>query len=876
MAKSIKNKKSPNRKRLLSKMYNGNIRQSALEDFEEQFNFITENKGKLIAFFWYWFQIFCLFPAYISDSILWSSIMLKNYFISAFRNLKRYRIHTFINLAGMSLGITFCILTFLFIKYENSFDRFHKNIDNIFLALVVQGNDGKSYVSSPPILAPTIKENIPGIESVVRVFGWFIQDGIPVKYENSVFNMSGLYVDPGFTEMFSFPEILGDSKSGLNDPNNMIISKTMAKKYFGDQDPLGKSLNIQARGGSFDFIISSVIEVPKKSSLSFDFLISYAMREKISKRRSEADWGSNNVYTFIQLVEDSHPLNLTTASSNFFETYFTDMGDLKRSQNYNMRLFPLKKLYLNNQLRKWLTLQSDPKYSYILSGIALAILIIACVNFLNLSLGLSSTRLKDVGMRKVIGAKRTDLMKQHLSESVLLSLIALGTGLILAKLLLPLFNQIMNRDILFNFQQIIFPFVGFSLVIGIISGLYPSLIVSRFQPVAIFKGNLKIGNKNSLSSGLVILQISFSIILIIATLFMSNQMQYLKNKDMGFISDQVVVIDTGSIGSGLSDEKRKKLLEHYRQKSIFHDDIISASMSSMSIGRGDHWCTGFDYDGKYSLCTVYSIDYDYLATLGIKLLQGRDFSQKFPSDENQSILINEKMAKLLAWEDPLGKRINVEKNDQLQGTIIGIVQDSHILSMHQAIGPAVYHLKEANGKYRYIYLKIKPYDIPKTLDLLWSTWDEIIPERPYVYSFMDEDVNKIFQEDERWVKLTQYSACIAIFIACLGAFGLISLTVVRRTKEVGIRKVLGASTANIFILLSREFSIFTLIANAVSWPIVYLILQKWLNTFAYQVSLEFGYFLAGGLITFIIVLATVSFQVIRAAKANPVNSLKYE
>lgn len=871
MTEFTKYKKKSFRKKLLSKMLNGNIRQSALEEFEEQFNYYSEKKGGFFAFIWYWLQVFYLLPAFLKNSIYWSFIMFKNYFISAFRTFKKYRMHTFINITGLALGLAFCILTFLFVRHEFSYDRFHKDIDNIYLALVQKDNHGKSYASSPPILAPTIKENIPEINSAVRVFGWHIQEGTPVKYDNNVLNMSGFYVDPNFTQMFSFPEVLGDSKSALNNPEGIIISKKMAELYFGKEDPLGKSLAVRLRDQNQNFIVTSVIDRPESSSLRFDFLISYEKMWNISSH-----WGSNNVYTFFKLDKGVKSEQVESKSKEFFKSYFTGLGQKRNAENYSMDLLPLKNLYLNNILQNVFTLKSDPKYSFILAGIALAILIIACVNFLNLSLGLVSTRLKDVGMRKVIGANRTDLIKQYLSESILISLIALLLGLMLTYLILPLFNQIMNRDLAINFKLIFIPVVGFTILVGFLSGIYPSLIVSKFQPVAIFRGRLKFGSKNILSKGLIILQISISIIMIIATLIMTSQMQLLRDKNLGFETDQIVVIDTGGSGVGLSAEERKRLLNVYRQKSVFQDELISVTMSSMKYGNGDYWGTGIMYKENILQCYVYSCDYDYTQTLGMKVLQGRDFSRDFPGDAEQSILVNDKLVKVLGLEDPIGKRIPVDGNSQLAGTIIGVVENSHLRSMHYGIEPSVFHLKEANGYYRYIYVKIKPEDIPQTLKLLQNTWTELIHDRPYVYSFFDQDVDKVFREDERWADVTKYAAFLAIFIACLGAFGLISLTIVRRTKEVGIRKVLGASVPKIVVLLTAEFSIFTIIATVLAWPIIYLIMNKWLHAFIYQVTLSPAYFLVGSLITFFIVISTVGFQVVRAAKTNPVNSLKYE
>ena len=856
----------------LRRMISRDLRERVLGDFEEIYATNGNESHRFESASWYWKQIMKSFPFFVFDNIHGSATMLFNHLKIAFRNLKKYKVHSTINITGLALAIAFCILAFLFVQHETSYDTFHEEGDRIYLTLVQTRTygDRKPSGSSPPILAPTLTENIPEIESAIRVFGWYIKDGTPVSYDDKILNMSGYYVDPGFFSMFSFPRIAGNLDMALNDDLSIVISQSMAETYFGNEEALGKRLKIRLRNGVKDLFVTGVVSVPKKSSLHFDFVISYALRGKVA-----FNWGSNNLYTFVRVAEGIQASDLEHKVKLFFESYFKERNDDRRSQEYALRLLHLKDLYLNTVIQEWLTLQSDPKYSYILSGIALAMLLIACVNFVNLSIGLSSTRMREVGMRKVVGASRAQLIKQYLSESLFMSFLALMVGILLASLILPTFNRLMNRYLTVEIHTLGVPLLVLVVTIGVFAGIYPALILSGFHPVAIFRGFLKIGGTSVMSRVLVILQFAMSIVLIIATLTMSRQMRHLRNINLGFKGEQVVVIDGGGSSVGLKEGEIRQVLALYRQRALHDENLLSVTMSSMSFGRGNYWGTGLYIEDRRYPCRVYSVDFDYLQTLGIPLLQGRDFSRDFPGDVTGSILVNETLVNTVGWEDPIGMSIP-SQNDQLQGRVIGVVKDTYLRSMHDELAPAVYHLKAVNGSYRYIFIRIRPNEIPMIIDDLRTIWREAVPYRPFIFSFLDDDVDRIFREDERWVEVARFSSLIAVFIACMGAFGLTSLTVVRRTKEVGIRKVLGASVPIILRLLTKEFLFLVLLANTIAWPAAWFFLQDWLQDFVYRIGLGPGMFLLGAVLTLLIVLFTVSIQVLRVARANPVESLRYE
>lgn len=810
--------------------------------------------------------------------------MFRNYFVIALRNLLRHKLYSTINVFGLAIGIAFCILTFLFIQHELSFDNFHEKADSIYLIHKLEkGTDDPRgiWVATPLQLKDVLLEHFPEIEQVVRVDP-DIATGTDVRYGDNIhFGQSGLFVDPAFLEMFSFPRLVGDLKRALRDPTSMVMSRQMAQIFFGDEDPLGRRVAIRLGDGSEDFVVTAVVEVPENTSLHFDFLLSFEkkLQEGLAKN---SHWGRSNYFTFIQLPEQIRPTDFEKKLPALVETYWGEKVKRARKsiQEYDLqlKLLPLVGLHLHPEICYRLVPPSDPSYSYILSGIALSVLMIACVNFMNLSLGLSSTRFKEVGLRKVMGALRPQLIKQFWGEAILLNLFALFLGIVLVELALPIFNDLVHRQLAMEYSSMWLILLALVLVVGLVTGSYPALVLSGFHPVTILKGQLRFGGSNWFTRGLVVVQFALSIILVVATLQMAEQMAFLRTRGLGFDQEQVVVIDTGDWSTGLHKNERSRLLEIYRQAAVQYDDITHVSAADMSFGKGGEGGTSGVYQGREISCRVHNVEYDFLETLGIALREGRSFSRVFPTDAQESILVNEMMVRIFGWDTALGKKVPILRGMQPLGSkrIIGVVRDFHRQTLERAIQPGVFELQPGGTYLRYVFIKVGPGDLPGTLSLLKEKWVQVAPDRPFIFSFLDEDVEQSFRASERWTRVTRYATLFALFVACLGAFGLSSFMVTRRTKEVGIRKVLGATTGNIISLLSREFVQLVAIASLVAWPAAFFAIREWLQRFAYRIDMGFGIFVIAGISTLIIVVATVSSQAIKAALSNPVDALRYE
>ena len=778
--------------------------------------------------------------------------MLRNYLIIAIRNLFRHKLYSFINISGLAVGIAFCILVLLFVRYEWSFDTFHEDVERIFLMQQIEkGIDedyyhGEAWVRMPLLFKTALLEDFPEIERVVRIYPG-ITKGTDVHYGDKVsFDQSGLYADPAFFEMFSFFQVSGDLKTALRELNSVVISRAIAHRYFEDEDPIGKFVSIRTSRELENFTITGVVDVPDNSSIQFDFVLS--LEKVIQEGKLNPAWDRWNYYTFVQLPEQLQASDLENRFPPFAEACFGKWIEWRR-EDYNnyelhLKLFPLRDIHSNLRFVYDLGPTTDPVYSYLLSGIALSVLLMACVNFMNLSLGLSSTRFREVGMRKVLGARRAHLVKQFGGEAVLLSFLALFLGIALSELLLPTFNGLIHKELTIDYGSTWLVLLTLVLFTGLIAGSYPVLVLSGFHPVEVLKGQLRFGGSNRFTRGLVVVQFALSLIMVIATLIMSAQMHYLKTKKLGFNTEQLVVIDTNPVGLlGLANEEKERLLYLYQRQAAQYDDIINVSMVNGSFGRDGLEVMGDTHEGrKIDLCVLETY-YDYLEVLGIPLIEGRTFSRNFPSDARRSVLVNETLVQEFGPRAVIGERVPAQpENRWLDREIIGVVGDFHIRTWQYEISPTVIVLAEDPRRLRYILVKINLEDIPAMLSMLEETWRQIVPDYPFLFSFLDADVERTFREDERWLKIIRYSALFGIFIACLGAFGLSSLMVARRTKEIGIRRVLGASAISIVSLLSREFVWQMVVSSFLAFPVSYFAISRWLQSFAYRIDLGIGVF----------------------------------
>ena len=811
--------------------------------------------------------------------------MIKSYLKVAYRNLVRHKIYSLINISGLAIGIAFCILAFLFVRNEWMYDTFHTNADRIFRVYRVDVERDGSLDKPVDVripMGPALKDMFPDIEAFVRFTGGWDKH---FRLDEKI--LSGVYyiADPEIFDVFDFPLKWGDSRTALNDLNSIVLSAEMAQKFFGDENPVGKTLT-QVKKDPEDFVVTGVFEpLPPNSSIQFDFLCSH--KRDLKMVYSKSGYGGyvwdvfTSTATYVLLhqavqaddLEDKFPVLMPRVREQMKKTH-ADMGD------FSLHLLPLTDMHLNTEII--LGPVSNPKYSYILSGIALLVLVIACINFVNLAMGQSGTRATEVGVRKVVGATRAQLMNQFWGESILLSVFALGSGMALAELLLPTFNSLFNQklDILYfsNATTLMF-LIGLILFVGLAAGSLPALVLSRFQPVAVIKGRLQVGSMGWLRRGLVVVQFVLSIILVVSTVVMSGQLHYIRNKNLGFNPAQVISVDLWLMGN----EGKQKA---FRNAVLQHPAVLSTTGSNpwRYLYYREARLGEFE-DGRTLYGREFQVDYDFLETFELELVAGRNFSPDHGSDLQSGMIINEALVRQMGWDDPLGKRFPFEFFQYTQGhnghrvtirnpEVIGVVKDFHLNTLHHKIQPVVL-LLNPNGE-GLLAARIRTEQTAEVLSFMRSKWNEMEPNVPFSYSFIDEKIAAQYRDDEQWGQIIRYAAGFAIFVACLGAFGLTALAVARRTKEVGIRKVLGASVSSIVSLFVREFILLVAVATVIAWPVAWWAMDRWLQDFAYRIDPGIGTFLLGGLLTLAVVLLTVSAQAVRAAWANPVDALRYE
>ena len=805
--------------------------------------------------------------------------MLKNYLKTAIRNLLKNKGNTFINIFGVATGIACCILIVLFVRHEWQHDAFHKNADNIYRMVMHQKSADGSFGKNtffPKETAETIVAEFPAVTHATGL----IRTWNRIRYGTEQFRAAIGEVDNGFLQMFTFPLIVGDPATALKEPDNIVISKSFAEKLFSDIDGdyttvIGKVLSVHGKD-VIDFIITGVMEdFPKASSFQFEVLISIEHYRNFGVSNNWA--GAKTVY--IQLADGQNTNILEASLPPFAEKLLIEkfknnqplalLGDFQ--DVVKVTLQPLSDIYLDDETFSHYSKAGNATAGYIMVMIAFLVLAIACINFTTLSVGKSSRRAMEVGMRKALGARRTQLMAQFWGEALLLSLFSLIIGIILAKLLLPLFNALAQKELALNIfadPGLILILFTVMLLTGLFAGSYPALVLSGFRPVSVFKGETGIGKPNKLTRSLVVLQYTLSIALMIVTGIMSQQLTYLLNKDLGYNQEQVVIVSTPT------QETNERMKTQIRS----HERIISVGASDRSFTSG--WQTrGLKNDaGEWVSVRQIRIDPDYLKALEIPLLQGRNFSYERPVDVKESVLVNEAFVKELAWADPVGKQLKELSwgEEDASPTVIGVVKDFHIDKLDRELQPLLMHMNpDQHGLYR-LFVRIKPDDISGTMDFLKANWEEIAPDIPFSSSFLDENLENQYREEQRWRQIVGYASIFAILISCLGLLGLAALDVARRTKEIGIRKVLGASVTNLVSLLSKEFLLLLLIANVIAWPVAYFSINFWLQNFAYKIDPGWFIFLGAGFLAVLIALLTVSFQSIKAALANPVKSLRYE
>jgi putative ABC transport system permease protein len=788
----------------------------------------------------------------------------------AFRNLFRHKTFSLINILGLSIGLACCITIGLYAFSELSFDKFHTNHSQIYRVNKVTNEKGKQAQHdgiTPGQLAPALDKDLPEVVQAARFRPWFTD--MLVSYDTLHLKLKDVaYADGSLLRMFDFPLIKGDKKTALSEPFTAVITQTTAQKYFGEANPVGKTLttlnNIPVK------VTGVTKDVPFNSSLQFTMLISWPTVTATANTNYffwMNTWTTQVACTFVQLKGNTDAAKVSGKISALMHQHFAET-----EFQYRPYLQPLDEIHLNSadimyseQFRT-----NSSKIVYTLLVIAAFILLIACFNFINLTTAGALGRAKETGVQKVLGARQSQLIRKFFSESFFLCSLSLTLALIIVSLLLPLFNQLANTDLTFSLLfhwKIICALFGLLLLISVTAGLYPAIFLARFKSTDVFRNVSKAGKDSWLRKSLVTTQFALSILLIIVTIIVNNQMHYLGTKDLGFNKDQVVVLQLANTGLESKSREFSTALKQF-------PGIISVSASNSVPGQSFN-SYGIIPEGhrldEHLLANVLETDAGFASAYNIQLVKGRFFSSQMPTDTSNAIVINEAMARYLNWNNPVGKQFEIY--EARKGKIIGVMKDFNFASLHETVQPLAVIL---NDNPQYLSVKLKGGAIQSSLDYMQKEWKQFDKEYPFDYFFLDEQLNRFYQSDTRLLHVLSIFAGLAIFIACIGLFGLSIYAAKQRTKEIGIRKVLGASVSQVALLLSKDFIKLVGIAILIASPIAWWAANKWLQDFAYRINVSGWVFLIAGFAAIFIALITVSFQAIKAAIANPVKSLRTE
>ncbi len=793
--------------------------------------------------------------------------MIKNYFKTAWRKLWRQKVFSFINIMGLAVGMTACFLIYLYVHFETSYDVFNTKADRIYRVVtdIKTPSDLLQWNSTSPPVAINMQKDFPEVESAVRLSN----ESFLVRKGNEKFQEKNtILADSAIFKIFDLPLVYGDKNTALKEPMSIILSQTAAKKYFGNTNPVGQ--NVLLTGAAINATITGVMkDIPENSQFKADMLVSMSSQKQIYGESLDSQWTDFRLTSYLLLKPGTNPKSLAAKFPAFIDLH---TGKKLKDAQMSLTFFlePLRDVYLYSTRDESKT--GNINNVYIFSIIAIFILLIACINFINLSTARSAERAKEVGIRKVVGAARFQLAKQFIGESIVISFIAFIIAVLLCSFLLPLFNQLAGKQVstaFFYHPLYILSLCLIAIVIGVVAGFYPALVLSSFKPVSVLKGRFTTGTKGILlRKGLVVFQFTISIILIIGTVIVYTQLKYMRSQDLGFSKDQTIVIDTNL-------DKNK---DAFKESLSAVHNVLATSFSSVVPGGGINTAyskvqnkTG---DMQTTNLDIYFVDFNYINQYKIKVIAGRNFSKEFGTDTTQAMVINESAAKLLGYSAPqqaIGRNFDQWGR---KGKIIGVVKDFHYQALQEPIKPLTMRIEP--GGYQLLSIKVAADNLPSTIKAIESKWNQIIPNRPFDYTFLDESFDKQYRAEDRFGNLFFNFAILAIFISCLGLLGLASYSTIQRTREIGVRKVLGASVSNIINLLSKDFLKLVLIAFVIASPVAWLFMNKWLQDFAYRTNLSWWMFVFAGMAAIVIAFGTISFQAIKAAIANPVKSLRTE
>ena len=797
--------------------------------------------------------------------------MLQNYLKIALRNLMRHKGYSLINVLGLSVGVACCVLIGLFIHDEFRVNRFHTKSDRIYKLLREMRNDGgirDMGFGTSGAAGPALKKDYSEIETVVR----YMLDYSWTTYKDRKFNQRFCLTDPDFLDVFDFELVTGDRATVLKEPLSILVTETAARRFFGDDDPIGKVLTVDDRYMGGVYTITGVLKnVPRQSTMQFD-IVCATVNTRWTRNVFE-QWAVDSTWrpaqNYILLREGADVRALEAKLPKFMARY---MGDeiVKKSTYF---LQPFERIYLYSRVDYGISSHSDITYVYLFAIIGLFILLIACINFMNLSTARSARRAREVGLRKVVGAYRAQLIRQFLGETFLTALLAGMLSLAIVKFSLPLLNNFAQKTIALEGQTLWYAIAGLfvlTVLVSVLAGGYPALFLSSFRPVMVLKGTLVSGARSGrLRQILVVFQFAISTFLIAGTYTVYQQLNYVQNKNLGFDKNLMVLTWLFATDRRLTDDYLNVKNEYLK-----HPNILKASASHSTMGYGGQLDRVFPEGrgGEDWRMRVMGVDEAFLDTYNLELIAGRNFSMV--ADTSRAFILNETAVKRLGWTEPIGKAFGWSAYNREKGVVIGVVKDFHNRSLHEVIRPVAIAMWQP--KFNVLSLKIRGQDIEETLKYIGELWQKYIPEKPFYYRFLDENLARYYLAEQRIGTLVTVFAGLAIVIACLGLFGLAAFTAEQRTKEIGIRKTLGATVPNIVRLLSREFVILVLLADLIAFPLAYWAMNEWLARFAYRIDLGALIFVSSGLLTMAIAIMTVSTQAIRAALTDPATALRYE
>jgi ABC-type antimicrobial peptide transport system permease subunit len=830
-----------------------------MDDLSFRYDTLKKEKGALAAFFRHGALCLILLVPFLSQSIYGGFTMLKNYLKITLRNINKYKGYSSINILGLAVGMACCILIILWVRDELSFDRFHENADVIYRVTLLDA------AITPWPLAEALKKDFPEIVESARLR---ILTNRLISYKDKKFYENDFVaVDPSFLKMLSFPLVKGDLSTGLTEPKTILITEETAARYFGNEDPIGKVLTYN---NHYDFMVTGVLKnVPHNSHVQFDFLVPF---ESTLRAFGWTDaWYSSNYTTYVQLADNVSTQQISDKVYNYMKKIYS-------KSRTKLMLQPLTDIHLRSDYAIDLYGHTENKaiYVYAFSVIALFVLLIACINFMNLSTARSEKRTKEVGLRKVIGASRHNIITQFYGESLFMTIISFIAAVLLVLLLLPAFNNVSGKQLTLDLMKepvFLLGLLGIMLITGLVSGSYPALVLSSFKPVDSIKGiGLRLSSKSGKSlfrRTLVVIQFTLSIILIVGALIVYKQINYMLNKELGYQKESMVYF--------IKRANLRKQYDAFKSELLRDPNIVGVTASSDVPSYTVHSTLMFSWEGKdpetkFSI-HQFSVDHDYIKTFNMNIIAGRDFSKEFPVDNStESFIVNETAVKAMGLKNSVGTKFTLF--EEHSGQIVGVVEDFHYKSLQKEIEPLVLRIDPSWDSY--VFIKFRSEHMQEAIASVRRVYNSFNPDYPLEYTFLDKAVERLYNSEQKTKKIFNYFTIIAIMISCLGLYGLAAYMAQQKTKEIGVRKVLGASVRSIIHLISKEFIFLVTIANIIAWPMAYFVMKQWLLNFAYRVNLSVWIFILSGLASLAIAMLTVSFQSIKAATANPVDSLRYE